>query len=449
MELIEICRKFIEKDTSPTCGTSELVDLIVQLSEQLGFSAISQLEYLNEIEQKNILIKQQSYNSNIEDFLLQTHLDTVDPGPYATWTKNDQNPFFATIQDGCVYGLGAAEAKLDFVAKLLAMKKFIHVQNWKRNPILVGTYGEELGMQGALRLIRKNKFNCKMALIGEPSNLNLINGMKGFASIEISVPFSEAEKKDRSDHDLRESISTQTKVFHGKSAHSSTPQLGDSAIVKIFEYLKNLPESIGLIEITGGVNHNTVPAHGFLELDLSLNYTSDSIIRKLIFVYNELKKLEIFFSTIKDARFNPDNPTLNIGKIMTLQNEILIQGCCRIPPNVTSETWESWIAQISMACSQVGGEFKIIDYKKGFINLESQFLNDCFEVLKSINPRAKQITLASTNEASLFHRMGIECISFGAGEREGNIHTSQEKVKIEDLEKSIEFYSKIIERFCL
>ena len=65
----------------------------------------------------------------------------------------------------------------------------------------------------------------------------------------------------------------------------------------------------------------------------------------------------------------------------------------------------------------------------------------------NLNP--KLTTLASTNEASLFSRLNIDCICIGAGMREDNVHTTQEHVKIEDLEKVTSFYEQMIERFCL
>jgi succinyl-diaminopimelate desuccinylase len=58
-------------------------------------------------------------------------------------------------------------------------------------------------------------------------------------------------------------------------------------------------------------------------------------------------------------------------------------------------------------------------------------------------------TQANSNETSLLHRVGVECLIFGAGIREGNIHTPQEKVKIDDIYKAIDFYQHAIERFCL
>ena len=85
--------------------------------------------------------------------LLSTHLDTVSPGLPENWVETGGDPFAATIKDGKIYGLGAAEAKLDFLCKLHAAAKFREKK--LRMPIyLVGTCGEEAGMFGARYLIK-------------------------------------------------------------------------------------------------------------------------------------------------------------------------------------------------------------------------------------------------------------------------------------------------------
>ena len=49
---------------------------------------------------------------------------------------------------------GAASAKLDFLCKLQAISEFKQV-TWRLPPVLVGTFGEEIGMHGAIKLLRK------------------------------------------------------------------------------------------------------------------------------------------------------------------------------------------------------------------------------------------------------------------------------------------------------
>lgn len=448
MNFIEACRKFISIDSSPSHGTKAIGEMALEICRERGLFVQTQEEYLFDLPQMNIIARPVAERPALE-LMLQTHLDTVDPGPFGLWSENGHNPFDAHIIDGRIYGLGAADVKLDFLCKLEAITSFPANTNWKLPPVLVGTYGEELGMLGAMKLIRKNMISCRTAFVGEPSDLKLIVAAKGFAGVEIRVPFSDDELKYRQEHNLRESTSTQSKIFNGKSAHSSNPQLGDSAIKKMLDYLLQLPEGLVVMEIDGGVNYNTVPSHAFLELDLVSGH-HDSMAAKICTIYREIKNLEHEFLQYQDHDFNPQQPTLNIGIIRTMEDHVFIAGTCRLPPIITNEIYESWIKRLNQLCSSVGSQFRVTDYKRPFRTEKNSILARVASAeLERMGIFTGFGTQASTNEASLFSRTGIECICFGPGAREGNIHTPKENVLISDLEKATAFYKKMIERFCL
>ncbi len=448
MNFVEACRKMISFDSSPQLGTRELVHWLAEISRARGFHVEVQDEIFGDHEQANILIRPVADRPALE-LLLQTHLDTPDPGPFGLWTETGHNPFDAHIIENKIYGLGTADVKLDFLCKLEAMSAFSNDTSWRLPPVLVGTFGEELGMVGALKLIRKNKISAKCALVGEASDLKAITAGKGMAAVEIRVPYSDEERSHRVEHNLRESTSTESRIFNGKAAHSSTPHLGESAIKKMFEYLLQLPEKIVLMEMDGGVNFNTVPANAFLEIDLVSGF-KDPMARKVALIYQTLKELETEFTAYPDRTFTPPYPTLNIGLVRTFEDHIFISGSCRIPPVVSNEIYEAWMARLKSKLESVGAEFRITDYKRPYRTEEnSVFVRGCLEELAEMGLSREIQSQSSTNEASLWSRVGIDCISFGPGSREGNIHTPKEHVAIDDLKKAVEFYRRVIERFCI
>lgn len=448
MDFIEACRKFISIDSSPAPGNKEIAEFAAQLCQERGLHVELQNDFIGDIEHINVIARPQATRPGLE-LLLQTHLDTVDPGPFALWTHTECNPFDATIIDGKIYGLGAADVKLDFLCKLEALASFSGDRDWKLPPVLVGTYGEEIGMQGALRLIRKNKISARMALIGEPSDLKLIKAAKGYASVEIRIPFTTEEIAYREEHNLKESTSTQSKLFIGKTAHSSTPHLGENAIIKMLEYLQQLPDSVVLMEIDGGVNHNSVPSHALLEIDIVPN-SNKPIVGKIVHIFEAVKKLEKEFLNFLDQDFFPAEPTLNIGLVRTYEDHVLVAGSCRIPPLISNETYESWMETLRLVCEQNGAQFRVTDYKKPFRTDEASVLvKGCRDELRAMGLSEDLTTQPSTNEASIFSRTGIDCLCFGPGKREGNVHTPSEHVSVEDLRKAVEFYKRVIERFCL
>ncbi len=342
-----------------------------------------------------------------------------------------------------------AEVKLDFICKLNALKNLKGQKFNKLKPVLVGTFGEETGMQGALRLIRKNKINAKYALVGETSDLKIIQASKGFAVVEIRIPITDGEQGYKEARRSVESTSTQTKIFSGHSAHSSTPHIGDNAIKKMLDYLQKLPENMVLIEADGGTRFNMIPNQAMVEIDLAA-HIKNTTLQKLNKIYLALQEVENDMLEVEDKDFEPKFSTLSIGIIRTHEDSLLLGGSCRILPNVSQDQYEKWMMKIQKVCEDCGAQFRITDYKRPFRTADNSILiKTAQNILEKMNLDSKCRSLASTNEASLFTRVNIDCICIGAGVREGNVHTAEEHVKIEDLEKAVVFYQQMVERFCL
>ncbi len=446
---IDDCRKLIALDSSPTSSTVEVVAYLEQRALQSGFDVEVMHEIQNGITQANIIVRTEKFTPGDSEFLMQTHLDTVDPGPFSLWKKNGSNPFDATIVDGKIYGLGAAEIKLDFLCKLNALKALKGKNFTNLKPVLVGTYGEETGMQGALKLIRKNKINAKFGLIGETSDLKIIHASKGFAVVEIRIPISEDEQKYKVARSSIESTSTQTKLFSGQAAHSSTPHLGDNSIKKMLDYLQKMPENMVLIEADGGTRFNMIPNQAMVEVDLA-SHVKNTTLQKLNKIYLALQQVEQDMLEVVDHEFEPQHSTLSIGIIRTFDDSLLLGGSCRILPSVSHDQYEKWMLKIQKVCEDCGALFRITDYKKPYRTSDNSILiKTAQSILQKMNLDSNCRSLASTNEASLFSRVNIDCICIGAGLREGNVHTAEEHVKIEDLEKATLFYQQMLERFCL
>lgn len=446
MNLIELCRQAIAIDSTPLHGNKEIIQWAADLALQRGFHIEVQSEYQGGLEQQNLIIRPQQGRCDSE-FLFQNHLDTVDPGPYQLWKENFQNPFEATIKDGKIYGLGAADGKVDFICKLEALTNYLSSPRWILPPVLVVTAGAHLGMIGALKLIRKNKISSKMAMIGEPTDMQIVNAAPGSATFEIRAFFSKEELKCHEEHNSRESTSTQSKLFSGNKSQTHSLQ-EENAIRKMLESLSQLPENIVVLEVDGGSNSNTTPANAFLEIELEI--TSEPISKKLISIYQFIKNLELEFQTYQDPDFTPPCPTLNIGMIRTIEDQVLILGSCHLPPLISQPVYEDWMSRITAHCESLGVSFRVSNYNKPFRTEESSALvRGSLSELHKLQPIARASCQNSVNEASLFSRVGIECVCFGPGQKENNLYTPQEFVAVKDIDIAVAFYKNIIERFCL
>jgi acetylornithine deacetylase/succinyl-diaminopimelate desuccinylase-like protein len=454
MDFLEACRKFIELDSTPAMGTAELANYAAELCRAVGLEVELQSDNLNGVEQTN-LIARPTRERPQKEFLLQTHLDTCDPGAFALWTKTGANPFNASIyrdpasQVELLYGLGAANTKLDFLCKLQAIAEYKPGRDWKLPPVLVGTFGEETGMQGAVRLIRKKKISAVAALVGEPTDMKLVCAGKGFAGVDIEIPFSDEEKELRDKSDLNDGSSTQSRMFKGRAAHSSSPEAGESAVLKMIDYLTKLPDGIVVMEMEGGVSFNTIPSHAMLEIDM-IGAVKETIGSKISKIMSAIAEVEKQFAEYSDPEFQPAIPTLNIGIVRTYEDFVKFSGCCRLPPSVSNEVYERWMEILRSACDAVGAVFRVNEYKQPFRTPQDHDLVAiCQDELVKMGLKPSLETQSVANEANVFSRFGIPCVVVGPGQGVGNSHAPNEHVRIDQLHDAVRFYRSVLERVCL
>ncbi len=454
IDFIKIARQLISFETTPHASTHEMVLFIKNICDEWGLFCEVQQETQNGTLQSNVIIRHDNDDLTKSHFLLQSHLDTPDPGSYGLWKKNNQNPFDAVIDENYIYGLGVSEVKLDFLCKLISMYKVKNSisKNGPLKPLLVGTYGQETGMHGALKLIRKNKLNARYALISEPSNLQIIHAAKGFVTVEIRIPMTASEIKLKKQISENLDTITKNKIFSGIMTHSSTPHLGENAGVKLLDFIDELADDNYILEIEAGSRFNTIPSQAsieYIENEHVFKQSSHLIIHKIKKVYKLIKNIQEQMKLEKDDEFEPNHSTFSIGVIRQYEDYILIGGSCRIVPSVSQEKYEDWIAQFYKVSKDIEIEFHLQDYKKPFrISRKSILVKAAQAELEKLNQSIVCRTMASTNEVSYFSRMGIDCICIGVGEREGNIHTPNEKVALSQIETTIEFYQNMIMRMC-
>jgi acetylornithine deacetylase len=147
--------------------------------------------------------------------ILSGHLDVVPPGDPATWTVN---PWSAEIRDGRLYGRGACDMK-GGVASILGAVRALVGSRAGEDGVLDGELvvalvpGEEDGGQGTLAAIRAG-VTGDMAIITEPSNLDVVVAHAGAITFRLTVP--------------------------GRAAHASQRREGVSALENLFTLVRAL-----------------------------------------------------------------------------------------------------------------------------------------------------------------------------------------------------------------
>lgn len=143
--------------------------------------------------------------------MLLGHVDVVPPGDETTWTSP---PFDPVVLDGHLYGRGACDMKGGVAAMLEAVRLAMESEHELTGEIvLVAVPSEEDGGAGTLAAIRAG-YTADMAVIPEPTNLEIVVAHAGAITFTLAVP--------------------------GKAAHASMRREGVSALDKLFVLMEGL-----------------------------------------------------------------------------------------------------------------------------------------------------------------------------------------------------------------
>jgi acetylornithine deacetylase len=145
--------------------------------------------------------------------ILSGHLDVVPPGDPATWTSD---PWAGDIRGGRLFGRGACDMKGGVASILGAIRALGTSGDLERldgELVVAFVPSEEDGGQGTLAAIRAG-VTGDLAIIPEPSNLDVVVAHAGAITFRLSVP--------------------------GRAAHASQRREGVSALDKLFVLLQAL-----------------------------------------------------------------------------------------------------------------------------------------------------------------------------------------------------------------
>jgi acetylornithine deacetylase/succinyl-diaminopimelate desuccinylase family protein len=180
------------------------------------------------------------------------HMDVVPAG--AGWTVE---PFGGKIENGRLFGRGAADTKGGLAAMMKAMRSIVLTKAELRGTLIFAAVVDEEQAESGTRKMLESGVRSDFAVVAEPTGLRVASSSKGDVYYEITTS--------------------------GRSAHSATPELGVNAIsgmahvikgidklaedlrAKKHELLGNPTYSVGIIE--GGTATNVVPSYCKVTVD--------------------------------------------------------------------------------------------------------------------------------------------------------------------------------------
>ena len=208
----------------------------------------------------NVWATNKHFSKGKTTLLLNSHHDTVKPNSAYT---ND--PFDAFEKEGKLFGLGSNDAGGCLVSLLATFIYFYEKEDLNYNIVMVASAEEENSGMNGLNSILPIIPEIDVAIVGEPTLLDLAIAEKGLIVFDATVS--------------------------GTPSHAAHPN-EDNAIyntIEVLEWFKNFQfekssDTLGDVKltvskITAGKQHNVVPAHVDLVIDVRVNdkYTNKEI----------------------------------------------------------------------------------------------------------------------------------------------------------------------------
>ena len=200
----------------------------------------------------NIWATNKHFDESKPTLLLNSHHDTVKPN--SAYTKD---PFKALVEDGKLYGLGSNDAGGCLVSLIATFTYFYAQENLNYNLVIVASAEEENSGANGLNSMLPIIPQIDVAIVGEPTLMHLAVAEKGLVVFDA--------------------------VVAGIPSHAAHPNNNNSIYntIEVLQWFKDFKfektsEALGAVkmtvtQITAGKQHNVVPAHVDLVVDVRVN----------------------------------------------------------------------------------------------------------------------------------------------------------------------------------
>jgi succinyl-diaminopimelate desuccinylase len=406
-ELAEVCSQLVRRPSDhPEGRTDGCVEYIKEYFDELGVR--SQI-YERDEGKPNIVVKIKGESR--QKILWVGHNDVVPAGDPGTWTLP---PYSGTIANGRVWGRGASDMKGSNASAMVAVKILSRLDS-PHNIDFWFTCDEEIGGgAGAKWLAEERVFEGEVAIVGDssgctPGLVNIAVGNKG-------------------------GIST-TLIAEGKTAHASTPYLGDNAIdrlLQVIPYVRRVADfRLELPEELEPILESTVD---FMLTNETFDEEQRHAIRKL-FDYPSGPSLNLINGGVK-SNVVPDSAT-------ALFDIRLTPGCDAMK---VKEYIETLVAEASVPGVKVEARTtpKVGFYEPGD-SPDVRSLSRAVETVTGVKPVltvapwGTDAAMIKRNTATPKLPGGIPCLLYGPMLR-GQLHQPNEYVTIDNLITAAKVY---------
>ena len=381
-ESLEMITKLISYDTTSRYSNMELITYIQ--------------DYLTSLDIESTLVPNDDGNKaslyatvgpkDKPGVMLSGHTDVV-PVDGQDW---DSDPFSVIEKDGKLFGRGTSDMKSFIALVLVALPKFI--ERGLNTPLhLAFSYDEEIGCVGVrpmIEMINGLPVKPRMAIIGEPTSMQVITGHKGKRSYNAHI--------------------------RGFEAHSSLAPTGVNSIEYAARLITHLQSMARRLQNEGPYDELYDVAHTTVHTGTIQGGTALNIVPKDCHIQFEFRYI------------SSDDPNPIEAEIMREAKEVLEPEMQAINP----------AAGIDITC--------VNDMPGLDMNVDDEVVT----FVKQLAGRNDHAKVAFGTEAGLFqNRGGIPCVVCGPGSID-QAHKPNEFIRLEQLDKAEEFLERLMDRVC-
>jgi acetylornithine deacetylase/succinyl-diaminopimelate desuccinylase family protein len=218
--------------------------------------------------------------------MLNGHLDVVPPGELTQWRHP---PFEPHVEDGQLFGRGSCDMKGGISAILAAVKSIVDNKTKLKGDLLVTFVADEESLGKGVNDIVERGYSADMAVIGEPTRLQVVTAHKGLIWMELTTFGKSAHASTVKSNNDRGGVNAIYKMCKAISAAENYLPVLEKRMHKL---VGNPTISVG--EISGGTKPNVVPdnCRAMIERRMLPGERPDQAIQEIRKLFDSIEKLD-------------------------------------------------------------------------------------------------------------------------------------------------------------
>lgn len=473
--------EILSHEVGLTGSPRTLIAYLMDLLYYADFRIVEQAAAFSDVDHTNLVAVRAGSDtaSRHGGLLLCASIPQQTPVDDFLWTSTEEDPFCPQEHDGLLFGYGAAGARVDLMCKIIAAAR-VQDEELKRPLIVAGLFGPEARVGGAMYLLDSGLCYPQWALVGEGTDLQLVNAHRGQLNLRFALellgdrPARTGTSGGAANRRFRIQVS-------GAAAHSANPSLGRNALNLALETIRRFRltgHGFSVHNLRADTYSDVIPAACSFELETrepdwvpaapglhvrALPADDSGDVRTepsrsldgALGVWDELvtRLHELFRWTAPDTApdFMPSTPIYSLVGASVSADALILDLDYRTLPGQRVEQLVRDVEALSRRISGPGRRIQV-SVERNLLPMDGP---DTSELIEAASDCLRQVGIppvitpwAGNAEGWIFAAAGVETLLFGPGNSLGQAYRPNEHVPLIHLERTVAFYERMIRQLC-